>query len=64
MIYKKQHLAWPDSEQEYHQERYPKEVTHAQSSFKKKCFGIPVVAQWIKNLTNIHEDAGLIPGPT
>ena len=24
--------------------------------------GVPVVALWVKNLTNMHEDAGLIPG--
>ena len=26
--------------------------------------GVPVVAQWIKNLISIHEAAGLIPGLT
>ena len=24
--------------------------------------GVPIVSQWIKNLTNTHEDAGLFPG--
>ena len=26
--------------------------------------GVPEVAKWLKNLTNIHEDTGLIPGLT
>ena len=27
-----------------------------------KNFGVPIVAQWLMNLTSIHEDVGLIPG--
>ena len=26
--------------------------------------GVLVVAQWVKNLTGVHEDVGLIPGLT
>ena len=26
--------------------------------------GVPIVAQWVKNPTSIHEDAGLSPGLT
>ena len=29
---------------------------------KKKELGVPIVAQQLKNLTQYHEDAGLIPG--
>ena len=29
---------------------------------KKLQIGVPVVAQWVKDLTSIHEDAGSIPG--
>ena len=29
--------------------------------FKDSGIGVPIVAQQVKNLTSIHEDAGLIP---
>ena len=32
------------------------------SSFKTMSHKVPVVAQWLTNLTSIHEDAGLTPG--
>ena len=28
-----------------------------------KLVGVPVVAQWVKNLTSTHEDGGSTPGP-
>ena len=31
---------------------------------KRKLKGVPFVAQWVKNLTGMNEDASLIPGLT
>ena len=36
-------------------------VYMVRESFKLHA-GVPVVAQWVKNLTDIHKDSGLIPG--
>ena len=35
-------------------------IYHYQKSF----LGVSIVAQWVMNPTNIHEDIGLIPGLT
>ena len=32
------------------------------NDFKNEDFGVPVVAQWLTNLTRNHEVAGSIPG--
>ena len=31
-------------------------------SFKRAIIEVPIVDKWVKNLTGIHEDMGLIPG--
>ena len=33
-------------------------------SIKKQVFGVPIVAQWVKNPTSVREDVGCIPGLT
>ena len=36
--------------------------THAQTTGDQLCPGVPVVAQWLTNMTRNHEVAGWIPG--
>ena len=42
------------------------EIEKRKSNYRSrmKTYGVPVVAQWAKILTGIHEDLGSIPGLT
>ena len=37
-------------------------ISKALNQYLKRNLGVPVVAQWLTNLTRNHEVAGLIPG--
>ena len=32
------------------------------TKYKKVGLGVPIVAQWLMNLTSVHEEEGLMPG--
>ena len=47
----------------YCQVMFDKGANIIQSLFNKGCWkGVPIVAQWVMNLTSIHKNVGLIPG--
>ena len=37
-------------------------MTEEENELKNNVSGVPVLAQWLSNLTRNHEAAGLIPG--
>ena len=43
------------------EEEHTNEMTH-RSILRKLDFSVPIMAQWLANLTSIHEDVGSIPG--
>ena len=49
---------------DYYSRMIPGTGWEFKSRFKKRkiIIGVPVVAQWVKNLTSIHEDVDSIPG--
>ena len=50
----------PGTQQEHNP--YVLSVSLFQRRVKKPHIGVPIVAQWLVNLTGIHEDTGSIPG--
>ena len=38
------------------------DIPHTFKEKKKMILGVPIMPQWLTNLTSIHEDAGSIPG--